>query len=91
MIGKLLGYTEMRRTAQYTLLVRDTVNASAAPIGDSTEPDREVPEGPSSIQLYCFNRSGLHFQLVGHDLSNRQTVEIATCILASSNNGSRKP
>ena len=34
MIGKLLGHTQVRTTARYAHLARDTVKASASRIGD---------------------------------------------------------
>ena len=44
MIGKLLGHTQVRTTARYAHLARDTVRASAARIGDSIEQDLEAGE-----------------------------------------------
>ena len=44
MIGKLLGHTQVRTTARYAHLARDTVKASAARIGDSIEQDLEAGE-----------------------------------------------
>ncbi len=44
MIGKLLGRTQVRTTARYAHLARDTVKASAARIGDSIERDLETAE-----------------------------------------------
>ena len=35
MIGKLLGHTQVRTTARYAHLARDTVKASASRVGDS--------------------------------------------------------
>ena len=39
MIGKLLGHTQVQTTARYAHLARDTVQASAARIGDSIDSD----------------------------------------------------
>ena len=39
MIGKLLGHTQVQTTARYAHLARDTVQASAARIGDSIDCD----------------------------------------------------
>ena len=39
MSGKLLGHTHVQTTARYAHLVRDTVKASAARIGDSIDSD----------------------------------------------------
>ncbi len=36
MIGKLLGHIQIRATARYAHLARDTVKASAARIGDTS-------------------------------------------------------
>ncbi len=38
-IGKLLGHTQVQTTARYAHLARDTVQASAARIGDSIDND----------------------------------------------------
>ena len=39
MIGKLLGHTQVQRTARYAHLARETVKVSTARIGDSIEQD----------------------------------------------------
>ena len=50
MIGKLLGHTQVQTTAQYAHLVRDTVKASAARIGDSIENDLDAVQLTSTNQ-----------------------------------------
>ncbi len=47
MISKLLGHTQVQTTARYAHLARDTVEASAALIGDSIERDLGVSEATS--------------------------------------------
>ena len=42
MIGKLLGHTQVQTTARYAHLARDTVEASAARIGDSIDNDLDA-------------------------------------------------
>ena len=44
MIGKLLGHTQVQTTARYAHLARDTVQASAARIGDSIDRDLDAAE-----------------------------------------------
>ena len=44
MTGKLLGHTQVQMTACYAHLARDTVEASAARIGDSIDDDPAAAE-----------------------------------------------
>ena len=47
MIGKLLGHRQIRRTARYARLARDSMKAAAARIADSLEADMGTPPDAS--------------------------------------------